>query len=235
MAHYQAVVRNKLGGIVPGANVSVFETGTSTLADLFSDEALTTSIENPTQADNCGKVDFYIASGEYDILVQRFDIEDVRFDDVSILENAPTGFSPKYLTAFLSADQTSNVATGNHIEFDSIQADSGHVTLSTGTGQANGIFTLPAGTWRLTAYSGIEGLDGRVDIRWGVDGGAPIGQRALLTDNDSPVGNRSPGNMCGGIVIVTSGTKDVIVEIVTQANTPSIESTFTFAIIEALS
>lgn len=150
MAHYIAVVRGKTGKIVPGANVSVFETGTATLADLFSDEPLTTSIDNPTQADDCGRVDFYIASGEYDILIQRFDIEDTRFDDVSILEDAPTGFSPKYLTARLSATQTANLTAGNHVEFDTKSADSGHITLSTGTGQANGIFTIPAGVWVLS-------------------------------------------------------------------------------------
>lgn len=163
-AHYQAVVRSKTGKIVPGANVSVFDQGTTTLADLFSDEAATVSIDNPLQADDDGKVDFYVVAGEYDILIQRFDIEDTRFDDVSILELAPSAFSPKYISANLSANQTSNLAAGDHVEFDTTIEDSGHITLATGTGQANGIFTVPAGVWNILVspvrinFSGATGF-----------------------------------------------------------------------------
>ncbi len=45
----------------------------------------------------------------------------------------------------LSADQTSNFSAGNHIEFNTIEYTSGSgLSLSTGSGQANGIVTLPA-------------------------------------------------------------------------------------------
>lgn len=168
MAHYQAVVRSKNGNVVPGANVSVFEEGTSILADLFEDEALTIPVDNPVQSDACGKVGFYLVSGEYDILVQRFDIEDVRFDDVSILEESPTGFSPKYIVASLSAQQTTNIGAGDHVEFDQELESSGHITLSTGTGQENGVFTIPSGVWRIVMVPSatFSGATGEVFFRW---------------------------------------------------------------------
>lgn len=64
------------------------------------------------------------------------------------LENA-TG--ARYISANLSANQTANLAAGDHVEFDTTIEDSGHITLGTGTGQTNGIFTLPPGTWMVIA------------------------------------------------------------------------------------
>lgn len=216
MAHYQAVVRSKNGNIVPGANVSVFEEGTTTLADLFSDEALTIPIANPVQSDDCGKVGFYLVSGEYDILVQRFDIEDVRFDDVSILEEAPSGFSPKYLSATLSASQTTNTSAGDHVEFNQILEDSGHVTMSTGTGQENGVFSIPAGVWRLALIpaASFSGATGELTLRWvditgggGINlGTAPV--RMRHADN----ANNPVGPLISDILLVASTAVDVEVQ-----------------------
>lgn len=68
----------------------------------------------------------------------------------------------KYGRYILSADQTSNMATGNHVEFNASQGSLGG--LSTGTGQANGIVTLPAGkTYKITfttrvIFSGSSGV-----------------------------------------------------------------------------
>lgn len=48
--------------------------------------------------------------------------------------------------ATLSASQTTNLATTNHVEFNTTNFSLGsNITLSTGSGQANGIFTLAAG------------------------------------------------------------------------------------------
>lgn len=64
--------------------------------------------------------------------------------------------TPKYLTAELSASQNANLAAGNHVEFDTKSTDSGHIALSTGTGQANGIFTIPPGVWVIEATLDIS-------------------------------------------------------------------------------
>lgn len=85
-------------------------------------------------------------------------------------------WSPKYITATLSGNQTANLGDGRHVEFDTTLVDSGHITLSTGTGQANGTFTLPPGVWRLVlipaaAFSGSTGI---VNLRWTDTTGAAV-------------------------------------------------------------
>ena len=51
-----------------------------------------------------------------------------------------------YLYARLSADQTTNLAAGQHVEFDTVVNSRGtSITMSTGSGQANGLFTLTSG------------------------------------------------------------------------------------------
>lgn len=61
-----------------------------------------------------------------------------------------TGGSFKYGLYTLSANQTSNFAAGNHIEFDTCQGSLGG--LSTGSGQQKGIVTLAGGkTYKITA------------------------------------------------------------------------------------
>lgn len=238
MAHYQAVVRNKLGGIVPGANVSIFDAGTTTLADLFSDEALTVSTENPTQSDDSGKVDVYVVAGEYDVLIQRFDIEDVRFDDVSIIETAPTGFSPKYLTAQLSGNQTGNLASGNHIEFDTKGSDSGHITLSTGAGQANGIFTIPAGVWFIqwevsvsfTVSTGVFQTELRDDFD-----DSTVGHGKSTSHRPISSSSNGAGITIHSDILVLSSATDVKVEINSSTGPNLVASGFTNISIFALS
>ena len=68
----------------------------------------------------------------------------------------------------LSSNQNSNIANGNHIEYDSIVFQKGNdISLSTGSGQSNGIVTLPAGkTFKITANCSIRfgGNTGTVGI-----------------------------------------------------------------------
>lgn len=61
----------------------------------------------------------------------------------------------KYGLYTLSADQTSNFAVGNHIEFDTCQGSLGG--LSTGTGQQKGIVTLEGGkTYKIISTLGTH-------------------------------------------------------------------------------
>lgn len=61
----------------------------------------------------------------------------------------------KYGLYTLSANQTSNFAIGNHIEFDTCQGSLGG--LSTGSGQADGIVTLEGGkTYKIETVVGIH-------------------------------------------------------------------------------
>lgn len=65
MPRYNDVVINQAGHPVPGVIVTVYVGTSQTLASLFSDEALTQSIANPTFTDGLGRVQFSIASGDY--------------------------------------------------------------------------------------------------------------------------------------------------------------------------
>lgn len=108
-------------------------------------------------------------------------------------------WSPKYLTARLSADQTANLAAGNHVQFNTVSADSGHITLSTGAGQANGIFTIPAGVWK-------------IDIHVGADSSAPNAFAVFRLVDD-------PGNLA--IAGTQSATLVSVTRAVDQAADPS--------------
>lgn len=94
MAHAYIPLRNRIGRSVPQATVSVFDAGTQDLAPLFSDVGLQFSINNPLVADLNGVVDFYIASGTYDLLVQRFDIKDTLIENVDIVAIDPPAATP---------------------------------------------------------------------------------------------------------------------------------------------
>lgn len=112
MAHLEATIRSKGGPILPGATVSVFEAGTQTLASLFSDEALSVPIDNPTLADSEGVVNFYVAANEYDLLIQRFDIKDRLLENVSIIESSDSGNPTGPASGDLSGDYPSPTVDG---------------------------------------------------------------------------------------------------------------------------
>lgn len=62
-----------------------------------------------------------------------------------------------YIRATLSANQTARILNGNHVEFNSLAASSGDISISTGTGQQLGLFTVPPGVWLLTFHTRILG------------------------------------------------------------------------------
>lgn len=99
-----------------------------------------------------------LAAGEMGI---ETDTNKFKFGDGSTAWNSlsyaggGSSSSFKYGRYTLSADQTSHLAVGNHIEFDTYQGSLGG--LSTGSGQENGIITLPAGkTYKITGSFGVN-------------------------------------------------------------------------------
>lgn len=62
-------VRDTQGVIIPGRSVTVYQTGTLTLASLFEDDD-STSIPNPFISSTDGTYEFNVAAGSYDIAVQ---------------------------------------------------------------------------------------------------------------------------------------------------------------------
>lgn len=92
-----------------------------------------------------------LAAGEMGL---ETDTNKFKFGDGSTAWNSlpyvGAGASFKYGLYTLSTAQTSNLSTGNHVEFNTTQGSLGG--LSTGTGQENGIITLTGNkTYKLTS------------------------------------------------------------------------------------
>jgi len=87
-----------------------------------------------------------------------------------------------FLTASLSADQTTNIAATDHVEFDTKDED-GNIVLQTGAGQADGIFELGSGKkYELSGMLRPEfsGVTGQLVIAWfDKTNAAEIGSRAI--------------------------------------------------------
>jgi len=68
MQHYSSQVFTDIGKPAGGATITVRPAGSSTNATIYSDDGVTVK-SNPFQANNLGQIDFYAASGKYDITV----------------------------------------------------------------------------------------------------------------------------------------------------------------------
>lgn len=145
-------------------------------------------------------------------------------------------WSPKYLSASLSANQAGAVAD-EHVEFDTKGADSGHITLSTGTGQANGIFTIPAGVWLLMAHvrvaftssSGVLQLQFRDDAD---DSAIDLGIRLFARPHTSAADTHSMSVVQA--MLVNSVSADVKLDIFSETDLDQLSSTNTGITIFAL-
>jgi len=68
--HYVNTVQDQQGNAIPGVRVTVYLAGTTTLADLFSDDGFTMKGNPFTNASN-GVYDFYAPNGTYDLNFYR--------------------------------------------------------------------------------------------------------------------------------------------------------------------
>lgn len=134
-------------------------------------------------------------------------------------------WSPKYMTAFLSGAQTTNVNANDHVEFDTTSADSGHITLSTGVGQANGIFTIPAGVWFIQAvitanFASSSGI-ATLEFRNNADDSAIDHGRRILQRPMTDVANSSDVPV-QFVILNTASSIDVKLDIVSETDLNSI-------------
>lgn len=134
-------------------------------------------------------------------------------------------WSPKYMTATLSVNQTT-VGLGSHVEFDMVGGDSGHILLSTGAGQAQGIFTVPAGVWQITLvvnanYSAATGIIG-LDLLDASDDSA----LGVVRARDSPYSDTAQISRApiSAQVVELASAADVKAEIVQNTNVSAIQS-----------
>ncbi len=97
MRRFQSRIVDASNFLVSAGNVTVYKTGTQTLASLFSGEGLVV-LANPFKSDHLGVFEFYVEGGDYDIAVQDPDTGFARrFYDVSI-------FDARDLTVLKSGD-----------------------------------------------------------------------------------------------------------------------------------
>jgi len=127
-----------------------------------------------------------------------------------------------YAVVSLSANQTTNLSAGNHVEFDTIDrvgsvADASAVSLSTGAGQANGQVTLSGHRFLISAQLKGQTNEGRIvtlftdgsgtNIVEEVDTGIPGG----MNIRDSNQHDKTTAIM-GCWLLVDASTSDVTIE-----------------------
>lgn len=147
-----------------------------------------------------------------------------------------TVLTPAYMEARLSAAQTANLAAGNHVEFDVASKSAGGITLATGTGQANGIFTLPIGTYWITAFPEVTfSAAGVLQLRWRDSGGGALSANFATIRPYSSTADQFGSAAAHALVEVTGSSLDVKLEIIGTPSNVSNIHTRTVATIITLS
>lgn len=71
MSYHRGVARDTAGNSLKEASVTIYEDDGTTLATIYSDEDLATSLNNPFTTEADGVYEFYAAPGYYDIQVAK--------------------------------------------------------------------------------------------------------------------------------------------------------------------
>ena len=85
MRKYTGVILDTAGNISEGVSITVYLTGTTTEATLYSNEGIT-QITNPVTSNSNGRFFFYIADGEYDLKVSGSNITTYTISDVQVVD-----------------------------------------------------------------------------------------------------------------------------------------------------
>lgn len=85
MAVLNGVARDDQGNVLETASITVYLTGTTTLATLYEDSDLLVAIPNPVTSDELGEYVLYISSGSYDLVVAKAGYDPNTIEEVEIL------------------------------------------------------------------------------------------------------------------------------------------------------
>ena len=85
MRKHAGVILDTAGNVVNSASVTVYLTGTTTKATLYSNEGVT-QITNPVTSDTNGRFSFYVADGKYDLKVSGSNLTTYTISDVQIVD-----------------------------------------------------------------------------------------------------------------------------------------------------
>ena len=161
----------------PGQRLRLYNTLTNTLVIKHTVAATVNTIRTPNASDLT-----ILGDGVVDL---TFDITTAQWRVVSGGGGAGTG---TFVSAALSADQITNLAVGQHVEFDTntppLGAD-GLIVLQTGAGQADGIFELKqAKTYFLSgAVAPLFGAANHVEFVWyDITNATELGVRVVQDD-----------------------------------------------------
>jgi hypothetical protein len=84
MSYYRGVARDEFGNALNDASVSVYAPGTTTASTLYSEETLTTALDNPFETGVDGVYEFYADPGYYDIQVAKSGFSTVTLTDQAV-------------------------------------------------------------------------------------------------------------------------------------------------------
>jgi hypothetical protein len=230
MKHWYDIVANQSNVLIAGANVTVFFTGTTNLAPLFSDDGITAKA-NPVVTDAQGRFDFYIADGRYDLQVSGANLSTIVQHSVEIsdvTESAPSdanwqtaviGFVQQAADPAVPAAGTIELYSKSSTKHIYIRDDAGVVTdlitppAPPPTGieiQVNGTDTASQTLLNLVAGSNVTitnpsgGIVQIASTGGGGGGGSPAGPQNSLQKNSS--------GSFGASSIVDNGTSIMVGE-----------------------
>ena len=110
---WQRNIVTESGDVIPDAEIEVFDAGSSSKPDLFSDPDGNSSITNPFNADSNGFARFYVAGGRYDIAVNGA----VLWEDVALgtTQRRDTGSAPSEVPTNDDANERGFAQTVNSV------------------------------------------------------------------------------------------------------------------------
>lgn len=113
MAVQNGVARDDYGNILAGATITVYETGTTTLATLYEDSTLAVTVPNPITSDDLGEFVLYIDAGSYDLVISKagFTADTIEEVEIAGLEAEAVSHGEAYISATAATAATTSFAT----------------------------------------------------------------------------------------------------------------------------
>jgi hypothetical protein len=87
MEKFWGTAIDESGAPIDAATITVYLTGTSTIASLFSDKNGNTPKDNPFNADDVGRFSFYAADSRYDIKITKAGLDDYTLQDIQLIDS----------------------------------------------------------------------------------------------------------------------------------------------------
>ena len=143
--------------------------------------------------------------------------------------------SVEYMSADMSGDQSTNLTAGNHVEFDTELESSDGVELATGSGQADGIFTLAPGVYMLSISSlvvNFSAITGSLSLRFRDGDGTQLGAGPALLKPPGSTALQAGNGYTSAIFVSTSSVNTVELRIEAATDVTSIAASTGITITE---